>query len=257
MELNVSALANNESTPARCSASEWYHQNDDRLYFSQLPDADLLELILNRNQAPRKAEELAGRLLSQFGSISNIINAPDDHLSSVDGMTKPLIDKIMLFRATMLRTLREKIEKKPVLHQRDALASYCKALVRCSDREEFRIIFLDKAGRLRADELHTQGTVDYSQIYIREVVKRALYWRASGMILLHIRPFNTIHLQNEGSQIMSNIADAVSCCGIRLVDYIIMSPTEAISVRDSSYLWSEETHIGNPVASKQWREGLS
>ena len=42
------------------------------------------------------------------------------------------------------------------------------------DKEQFRILFLDKKNRLIADEVQQEGTVDHTPVSIREIVKRAL-----------------------------------------------------------------------------------
>ena len=42
------------------------------------------------------------------------------------------------------------------------------------EREEFRVLFLDKKNGLIADEAQGVGTVDQTPVYPREVVRRAL-----------------------------------------------------------------------------------
>jgi DNA repair protein RadC len=51
---------------------------------------------------------------------------------------------------------------------------YCRSAQAFADREQLRVIFLDKRNRLIADELQQVGTVDHTPVYPREVVKRAL-----------------------------------------------------------------------------------
>jgi DNA repair protein RadC len=57
-----------------------------------------------------------------------------------------------------------------------------------SDREEFRVLFLDKRNHLIADERQQVGTVDHTPVYPREVVKRALELSATAIILVHNNP---------------------------------------------------------------------
>ena len=45
------------------------------------------------------------------------------------------------------------------------------------DKEQFRILFLDKSNQLIADEVQQSGTVDHTPVYPREVIKRALEFR--------------------------------------------------------------------------------
>jgi hypothetical protein len=57
-----------------------------------------------------------------------------------------------------------------------------------ADREQFRVLFLDKRNQLIADEVQQTGTVDHTSVYPREVVKRALELSASAIILVHNHP---------------------------------------------------------------------
>jgi DNA repair protein RadC len=56
------------------------------------------------------------------------------------------------------------------------------------DKEQFRLLFLDKRNALIADEVQQSGTVDHTPVYPREVVKRALELSASALILVHNHP---------------------------------------------------------------------
>ena len=57
-----------------------------------------------------------------------------------------------------------------------------------ADKEQFRVLFLDKRNQLIADELQQTGTVDHTPVYPREVVKRALELSATALILVHNHP---------------------------------------------------------------------
>jgi DNA repair protein RadC len=46
-----------------------------------------------------------------------------------------------------------------------------------AEKEQFRLLFLDKRNALIADEVQGSGTVDHTPVYPREVVKRALELR--------------------------------------------------------------------------------
>ena len=57
-----------------------------------------------------------------------------------------------------------------------------------ADKEQFRILFLDKRNQLIADEVQQTGTVDHTPVYPREVIKRALELSATAVILVHNHP---------------------------------------------------------------------
>ncbi len=57
-----------------------------------------------------------------------------------------------------------------------------------ADKEQFRLLFLDKRNQLIADEIQQTGTVDHTPVYPREVIKRALELSATALILVHNHP---------------------------------------------------------------------
>ena len=54
------------------------------------------------------------------------------------------------------------------------MIDYCRTSMAFADKEQFRILFLDKRNQLIADEVQQIGTVDHTPVYPREVIKRAL-----------------------------------------------------------------------------------
>ena len=68
------------------------------------------------------------------------------------------------------------------------MLDYCRAAQAFAEKEQFRILFLDKRNQLIADEVQQSGTVDHTPVYPREVVKRALELSATAIILVHNHP---------------------------------------------------------------------
>ena len=68
------------------------------------------------------------------------------------------------------------------------MIDYCRAAQAFAEKEQFRILFLDKSNQLIADEVQQEGTVDHTPVYPREVVKRALELSATAIILVHNHP---------------------------------------------------------------------
>tara|TARA_Y100000022_G_scaffold177754_1_gene167856 strand:+ start:506 stop:769 length:264 start_codon:yes stop_codon:yes gene_type:complete len=56
------------------------------------------------------------------------------------------------------------------------------------NKEEFRVLFLDKTNYIIADKLIGSGRLDYALVYSREVIERALELCVSALILVHNNP---------------------------------------------------------------------
>ncbi len=55
------------------------------------------------------------------------------------------------------------------------------------DREEFRILFLDKKNFLIADEVQSTGTIDHAPVFPWEIIRRAFELNAALILFITIR----------------------------------------------------------------------
>jgi DNA repair protein RadC len=187
-----------------------------------LPDYELLELVLFSAIPRRDTKPVAKRLLEQFGSFAEVINAPPNRLMEVEGVGTAAVTQLKVIRASALRLMRIGIMQRPVLASWNAVLDYCRAAMGFEDREQFRILFLDKKNRLIADEVQQEGTVDHTPVYIREVVKRALELSASAIILAHNHPSGDPTPSRADIDMTRQIVEAAKPLGIAIHDHIIV-----------------------------------
>ena len=157
-----------------------------------LSDYELLELVLFRALPRRDVKPLAKTLIAMFGSFAEVISAPVARLAEVKGLGEAAITELKLVQAAASRLLRGEVKKRPVLSSWSAVLDYCRTAQAFADREQFRVLFLDKRNQLIADELQQVGTVDHTPVYPREVVKRALELSATAIVLVHNHPTRSI-----------------------------------------------------------------
>jgi DNA repair protein RadC len=156
------------------------------------PDAvteyELLELVLFRAIPRRDVKPLAKALIAKFGSFGEVVSAPRQRLREIDGLGDAAIAEIKIVQAAANRLARGEAKKRTVLSSWSAVLDYCRSTMAFADKEQFRVLFLDKRNQVIADELQQTGTVDHTPVYPREVVKRALELSATAIMLVHNRP---------------------------------------------------------------------
>src|SRR3954471_12777426 len=179
----------------REAASPHFHGHRDRLRIrfrdqgaSALADYELLEMAIFRAIQRGDTKPLAKALLKRFGTLSEVLAAPRERLKEVEGVGDRVVDELKLIRAFAERTAGEAVRKRPVLSSWSVLLDYCRTVMAYEEREQFRILFLDKKNQLLADEVQQTGTVDHTPVYPREVIRRALELSATAIILVHNHP---------------------------------------------------------------------
>ncbi|SFK18299.1 RadC family protein [Methylocapsa palsarum] len=153
-----------------------------------LADYELLELVLFRAMPRRDVKPLAKSLISRFGSFAQVVSARPERLQEIDGLGEAAVCELKIVEAAARRLARSSIENRPSLSSFSAVVDYCRTAMAFLDREEFRILFLDKKNHLIADEVQGVGTIDHAPVYPREIMRRALELSASAIILVHNHP---------------------------------------------------------------------
>jgi DNA repair protein RadC len=185
-------------------------------------DYELLELVLFRALPRRDVKPLAKTLIATFGSFAEVISAPIARLSDVKGLGDAAITELKLVQAAASRLVRGEVKKRPVLSSWSAVLDYCRTAQAFADREQFRVLFLDKRNQLIADELQQVGTVDHTPVYPREVVKRGLELSATAIILVHNHPSGDPTPSRADIQMTQQIIAVASPLGISVHDHIIV-----------------------------------
>jgi DNA repair protein RadC len=188
-----------------------------------LDDYELLELILFLAIPMVDTKQIAKELLAKFGSYSNVLSAPADRLSEIDGIGKAAATNLKIVQAAAQRFARDRVPRDmPILGSWQALIDYVKTQMAFNAVEEFRILFLDKKNRLIADEVQQSGTVDHTPVYPREVIKRTLELSATALILVHNHPSGDPAPSSADVQMTRQINDIARPLGITVHDHIIV-----------------------------------
>jgi DNA repair protein RadC len=187
-----------------------------------LAEYELLELVLFRALPRRDVKPIAKALLAKFGSFAEVISAPPTRLAEVAGLGEEAITDLKIIHAAANELLRGGLRQKPVLSSWSAVLDYCRTAMAYADKEELRVLYLDKRNQLIADERQQVGTVDHTPVYPREVVKRALEVSATAMILVHNHPSGDPSPSRADVEMTKQIVEAARALGISLHDHIIV-----------------------------------
>jgi DNA repair protein RadC len=201
-----------------------------------LPDYELLEMVLFRAIKRGDTKPLAKSLIAKFGSFAEVISATPERLMEVNGVGEAITTELKLVRAAALRLMKGQIINRPLLSSWSAILEYCRAAMAFEDKEQFRILFLDKKNQLIADEVQQEGTVDHTPVYTREVMKRALELSASAIILAHNHPSGDPTPSFADIDMTRKIIEAGQKLGITVHDHVIIGRQGHTSFRASKLI---------------------
>ena len=200
-----------------------------------LPDYELLEIILFVANPRGDVKPLAKELLEHFGGFAKVMSAEPEALNEA-GLGIAGIAAVKSVREAALRLMRAELQEQPVVNSWDKLIDYCSAQIAHGQVEEFHILFLDRKNVLIRHEQQQRGTVDHTPVYPREVVKRALELQASALILVHNHPSGDPTPSKADIAVTRDIVKAAQPLGVTVHDHLIIGRGRHTSLRDLGLL---------------------
>jgi DNA repair protein RadC len=232
--------ADTRDMPKKAATAETPHYHGHRLrlrerFHSAGPDAlsdyELLEMVLFTAKPRRDVKPLAKLLLRKFGSFAEVVHAPVALLSEVDGMGEASINQLKLIAAAANRIAKGQVQQRTSLSSWNDVIDYCRTSIAFADKEQFRLLFLDKRNQLIADEVQQIGTVDHTPVYPREVIKRALELSATAILLVHNHPSGDPTPSQADIQMTKAIIGIAAPLGISVHDHIIVGKNGHASLK--------------------------
>jgi DNA repair protein RadC len=221
-----------------------------------LPDYELLQVMLFTSNPHADVESLVGELLDRFGSLAEVMSAETDALAAA-GLSLPAIAGVKFVREVALRFMRAELHARPVVGSWDKLIEYCNAQIAYSSVEQFHILFLDRKNALIKDERQQRGTVNHTPVYTREVIKRALELGASALILVHNHPSGDPSPSAADITVTQDIIKAAASLQILVHDHLIIGRGGHVSLRDRGLIFSEVKDAGSSASASSRHTALN
>jgi DNA repair protein RadC len=196
-----------------------------------LSDYELLEMVLFGALARGDVKPLAKSLIKKFGSFAEVIHAPEARLREVDGLGEATITQIKLIAAAASRIAKGQLQQRTMLSSWDDVIDYCRVSMAFADKEQFRVLYLNKRNQLISEEVQQVGTVDHTPVYPREVIKRALELSATALILVHNHPSGDPSPSQADIEMTRSIITIAAPLGIAVHDHIIVGKNGHASLR--------------------------
>lgn len=201
-----------------------------------LADHELLEMLLYGTIPRGNTNEIAHRLLAEFGSFTNLIEAGPYEIAKTAGVGMKSSVFLSLFHEFVRRYEKERLEQKPALTSIPRSVDYCASLLAYCPTERFYVVCLDS----RRQVLHTakiaEGTVGDAIVSPRLVVECALRYKATGVVFCHNHPRGSVHPSRDDIALTVQLRSMLEPLGIKVLDHIIIGEKQYYSFFEDDML---------------------
>lgn len=226
-------------------ATPHYHGHRDRLRqrflkagLNGFADYEIVELLLTLAIPRSDVKQPAKELISRYGDLRGILDAPAADLQSVPGIGAVAPVALQIIKAVATLYLQQRNEGQEPLSDPADLAALWRMRIGGAANERFEVAYLDSGYRLLRDGVETleEGTVDRAAVYPRRVVEAALRRGAYGLVLAHNHPNGSVTPSEQDKLLTRAIVLAGETVGVRIIDHLIVSADQTFSFRKAGLL---------------------
>lgn len=201
-----------------------------------LSDAELLAVLFGSGTRGQDVVTFARELLLKFGGLRGLFNQRQSDLAEIKGLGQAKIAMLFSVQELSRRHLRGKMMQQNFVRSPQAVTDYLCAVLRDQKREIFKVLFLDKSLRIVGERDLFFGTIDEAAVHPREIVKAALEFHASSLVLVHNHPSGKVEPSREDYEITQKIKAACQTVSIRVLDHIIVGENQYFSFLERNAL---------------------
>lgn len=201
-----------------------------------LSDAELLAVLFGHGIRGQDVVSFSRGLLLQFGGLRGLLTQSPPSFENVKGLGQAKTAMLSAVREIGLRQLREKVMGQNFIRSPQAVTDYLMAALRDQKREIFKVLFLDKGLRILGERDLFHGTIDEAAVHPREIVKAALEFHASNLVLVHNHPSGKVEPSREDYEITQKVKAACQTVSVRVLDHIIIGENQYFSFSERNSL---------------------
>ena len=193
-------------------------------------ETDAIGLLLDISRCPGDRNDIAKRLICEFGSLKGVLEAREEQLLKVHGIgrrTAAIIRMIVPFTKAWERTHME--DRGHIGNSREA-EFYCKSLLMGLRNEHFYVVCMNASCNILGQRKISEGSLSEVSAYPRMVVETALNYNAHSVLLCHNHPGGTNRPSPEDIASTLTLQRLLNGVGILLLDHIIVSGCDTYSM---------------------------
>ena len=122
------------------------------------------------------------------------------------------------------------------LNASEKVKDFCRLQIGNSKDEIFAVLFLDQQLKNLDFKTFFYGTVNECSVHLRPIVRHALEINAANLILVHNHPSGDCKPSTSDIEITKKFKDFFKELNCTVVDHIIVSPINAVSLAELGHL---------------------
>ena len=199
---------------------------------------ELLAILIRSGSGGESALDLSRRILTDASNDLNTLArlSVSDFMNRYKGVgmakAASIIAAMELGRRRALSTAREE----PALTTSRDLYDYLQPLIGDLDHEEFWVVTLSSACRIKSCDRLFSGGIESTIIDIRMIFRKVLESKACSIVIAHNHPSGNDRPSSHDITLTKKVQEAGRVLDITLLDHIVVCPNQYYSFADNGML---------------------
>jgi DNA repair protein RadC len=185
-------------------------------------DYEIIELLLTLGRPRTDCKPQAKEAIRRFKTLRGVLEAPPEELQEIDGIGPHSIFGFKIVQAVAREFLKERSLEKPVCSSSQEIYDYFYHSMRDLKKEMIKVVYLNTQNQIIEIKDLSQGTVDSSYVYPREVMEGAIRCNAVSLVLVHNHPSGNPAPSESDKDLTRNMVYTGSMMKITLFDHLII-----------------------------------
>nr|WP_084233557.1 DNA repair protein RadC [Papillibacter cinnamivorans] len=199
-------------------------------------DHNVLEILLFYSIPQKDTNPLAHELITRFGSLEGVFDAPAEELMKVPGVGENTAALIKLIPQVYRRYMISKTGSGAILNSSEKAGVFLLPRFAAERDEVVYLVCLDAKCKVLSCRLMFRGSVNSAHVSVRKIVEAALTNNSTSVILAHNHPSGIALPSEEDNLTTLRIQAALEAVGIELADHIVVADDDFVSIADNGIL---------------------
>lgn len=202
-----------------------------------LTDSELLAILIGSGNRDESAVALCKRILASTGNNLNALGKLSiSQLQIFKGIGEA---KAISIVAALELGRRRRLGEELVLNKITSSKSVfelMQPILGDLNHEEFWVLFLNNSNKVLGKQQLSKGGITGTLVDVRILMKKALEFGATALILCHNHPSGTLKISEADKNITQKINQASMSLDIKLLDHVIITEQAYVSFADDGLL---------------------
>ena len=204
--------------------------------FNGVAEHEILEAVLYICYSQANTNDVAHKLLKEFGNLHNICAAPIEALTKIKYVGDNTARYLKMLPEFIKAYQLSSFDVKKAFGSLEEIAQYCMLQYIGKDSSEVvYLLCLDAKQKLIKQSKIAEGNPGSVYLDPRRVIEEVAHTATAKVVLCHNHPGGTLFPSQKDFDVTSRVKMLLNAIGIELLDHVIVVKDKYISFRNENY----------------------